>query len=300
MKLKDKKLTLVQRDAVAGLVFVLPFVIGLLIVFLPSLIKSIAFSFNNIVYETGGYSLEWRGFEYYKTALLEHTTYNKTLVETLISMIVNVPLVLIFSFFMSTLLNSDFKGRTFMQVVVFLPVITASGVLAALNAAEVSGGIITSATSGDNVEMQMGSTLVLDMLGLSGGLAQYFTTAISKLYEVITSSGIQILIFLAGLRTIPESVYEAATMEGATGWESFWKVTFPMVSPYILINVVYSIVNSLSSSTSPVLSLILETARTGSVDLSLSAAMAFIFCGLELIILMIMVFIVSRIVFYYD
>lgn len=300
MKLKDKKLTLVQRDAVAGLVFVLPFIIGLVIVFLPSLIKSIAFSFNNIVYETGGYSLEWRGLDYYKTALLEHTTYNKKLVETIISMVVNVPLVLVFSFFMSTLLNSDFKGRTFMQVVVFLPVITASGVLAVLNAADVSGGIITSATSGDNVEMQMGSTLVLDMLGLSGALAQYFTTAISKLYEVITTSGIQILIFLAGLRTIPESVYEAATMEGATGWESFWKVTFPMVSPYILINVVYSIVNSLSSSTSPVLGLILETARTGSVDLSLSAAMAFIFCGLELIILMAMVFIVSRIVFYYD
>ena len=70
MKLKDKKLTLVQRDAVAGLVFVLPFIIGLVIVFLPSLIKSIAFSFNNIVYETGGYSLEWRGLDYYKTALL--------------------------------------------------------------------------------------------------------------------------------------------------------------------------------------------------------------------------------------
>ena len=172
MKLKDKKLTLVQRDAVAGLVFVLPFIIGLVIVFLPSLIKSIAFSFNNIIYETGGYSLEWRGLDYYKTALLEHTTYNKKLVETIISMVVNVPLLLVFSFFMSTLLNSDFKGRTFMQVVVFLPVITASGVLAVLNAADVSGGIITSATSGDNVEMQMGSTLVLDMLGLSGALAQ--------------------------------------------------------------------------------------------------------------------------------
>lgn len=300
MKLRDKKLTLTQRDGLAGLIFVLPFILGLILVFLPSFIKSVAFSFNNIVYETGGYSLEWRGLEYYKNALLEHTTYNQTLVESILAMVVNVPLVLIFSFFMSTLLNSEFKGRTFMQVIVFLPVITASGVLASLNAADVSGGIITSATSGDTVEMQMGSTLVLDMIGLSGTLAEYFTTAISKLYEVITSSGIQILIFLAGLRTIPVSVYEAATMEGATGWESFWKVTFPMVSPYIVINVVYSIVNSLSSSTSPVLNLILETARTGNVDLSLSSAMAFIFCGLELVILAVMVLVVSRIVFYYD
>lgn len=300
MKSNNKKLTLTQRDAIAGLVFVLPFIFGLVLVFLPSLIKSVAFSFNKIIYETGGYSLEWRGLEYYKNALFEHTTYNQELVKSILSMIVNVPLVLIFSFFISTLLNSEFKGRSFMQIIVFLPVITASGALAALNAASVSGGIITSATSGDSVEMQMGSTLVLDMIGLSGTLAGYFTTAISKLYEVITSSGIQILIFLAGLRTIPVSVYEAATMEGATGWESFWKVTFPMVSPYIIINVIYSIVNSLSSSTSPVLRLILETARTGNVDLSLSSAMAFIFCVLELLILAAMVFLVSKIVFYYD
>ncbi len=299
MKLKDKKLTLVQKNSIAGLAFISPFIIGLMLIFLPSIVEAVAFSFNKIVYETGGYSLQFRGLDYYKNALFEHSSYNQSLVETVISMVVNVPLVLVYSFFMSTLLNTTFKGRTLMQVIVFLPVITSSGVLAALNAADVQGGLLTAAT-GDNTQMQMSSTLVLDALGLTGSIASYFSTVISKLYEVITSSGIQVLVFLAGLRTIPESVYEAAKMEGATGWESFWKVTFPMVSPYILTNVVYSIVNSLSSESSPVLNLILETARSGSVDLSLSSAMAFMFCIVELAVLAVMVLIVSRIVFYYD
>lgn len=299
MIFKKHKLTLTQRNSIAGLVFISPFIIGLVLIFLPSIIEAAAFSINKIIYTTGGYSLEFRGLEYYKNALFEHSTYNQTLVETVINMFLNVPLILVYSFFMSTLLNSNFKGRTLMQIIVFLPVITSSGVLAALNAADVQGGLLTSSV-GDNVEMQMSSTLIFEALGLTGSIASYFSMVISKLYEVITASGIQVLVFLAGLRTIPESVYEAAKMEGATGWESFWKVTFPMVSPYILTNVVYSIVNSFSSESSPVLNLILETARSGSIDLSLSSAMAFIFCAVELVVMGIMVFGVSRIVFYYD
>ncbi len=300
MKIKSKKRSLTSKRERAGWLFILPFVLGLLLIFLPSVIKTIAYSFNRIILQPGGYKLEFRGLAYYKNALFVHSTYNRTLVETVMNMALNVPLVLIFSFFMATLLNTKFRGRGLMQLIVFLPVITSSGVLAALNAANVTDGLLTAASSSDMAGMQMSSTWVLDALGLSGSVAAYFSTALSKLYEIITSSGIQILIFLAALKSIPDSVYEAAKMEGATGWESFWKVTFPMVSPYILTNVVYSIVNSLSSNTSSVLKLVLETARTGNIDLSLSSAMALMFCLVELAVLAVMAFIVSRVVFYYD
>lgn len=298
MKRMDRKLTLAQRDGIAGLVFILPLIIGLVLIFIPSFIKSILFSFNEIIYETGGYSLSWKGLDYYKNAILVHSDYNRVLVESILAMFVDVPLILVFSFFMSTLLNSNFKGRNFLQMIVFLPVITTSGILVGLSAAIIEDGIISSASGSGEVEMQMSATLILDMLGLEGDIALYFERAISQLYKVITTSGIQTLVFLAGLRTIPDSVYEAATMEGATGWESFWKVTFPMVSPYIVTNVVYTIVDSLSRS--PVAGIIRSVARTGNIDLSLSAAMALMFCFLELIILAIMVFAVSRLVFYYD
>jgi ABC-type sugar transport system permease subunit len=107
-------------------------------------------------------------------------------------------------------------------------------------------------------------------------------------------------VFIAALNTISPSIYEAAKMEGATSWEEFWKITFPMVSPYILTNVVYSIVDSLSAESSPVLSLILKISQSGSVDIALGSAMSIMFFGVELVFLAIMVFIISRIVFYYD
>lgn len=299
-KKKFKANTLAMKRERAGWLFVAPFVLGLIFVFLPSFFKTILYSFNQIKMTSGGYELAFKGLEYYNNALFKHTSYNQTLVKSIISMIVNVPLILIFSFFMATMLNTKFRGKTFMQIIVFLPVITSSGVLAALNAANITDGLLSASTATDAAQMQMSSTWVLDSLGLSSTITAYFSSALSKLYEIITSSGIQILIFLAALKSIPDSVYEAAKMEGATGWESFWKVTFPMVSPYILTNVLFSIVDSLSSEKSPVLSLVLETAKTGNIDLSLSSAMALIFCLGELIILAIMAFIVSRIVFYYD
>lgn len=299
-KRKSKVSSLTRKRERAGWLFVLPFVIGLVLIFLPSLVNTIIYSFNKIVMKPGGYELEFKGWDYYQNILFVHSNYNQTLVKTVISMVTNVPLVLIFSFFMATMLNTKFRGKGLMQIIVFLPVITSSGVLAALNAADVTDGLMTSATATDVVQMQMSSTWVLDSLGLSSRVTAYFSSALSKLYEVITSSGIQILIFLAALKSIPDSVYEAAKMEGATGWEAFWKVTFPMVSPYILTNVIFSIVDSISSEKSPVLTLVLETARTGNTDLSLSSAMALLFCLVELVVLVIMAFIVSRIVFYYD
>lgn len=298
-KHKLKRKALASKREQAGWLFVLPFVLGLVLIFLPSVVNTVIYSFNKISLQPGGYTLEFKGWEYYKNALFVHSTYNRTLVETIIDMVLNVPLVIIFSFFMSVLLNTKFRGRGIMQIIVFLPVITSSGVLAVLNAANVQGGLLTTASS-EATQMQMASTWVLDSLGLSGSIAAYFSTALSELYEIITSSGIQILIFLAALKSIPDSIYEAVKMEGATAWESFWKVTFPMVSPYILTNVIYSIVNSLSSATSPVLALVLETARTGNIDLSLSSAMALMFCLVEMVILAIMALVVSRIVFYYD
>ncbi len=289
-----------MRRERAGWLFVSPFIAGLLLIFLPSVINTVLYSFHKIVLRPEGYTLEFRGLDYYKNALLVHSSYNQTLTETMLNMLLHVPLILIFSLFMAVVLSGKFRGRNLMQLIVFMPVITSSGVLAVLNAAEITGGLMTVSSSADLTQMKMSSTWVLDILGLTDSIKAYFSIALENIYRVITSSGIQILIFLAAIKSIPDSVYEAAKMEGATGWESFWKVTFPMTSPYILTNMVYTIVGTLSSQTSPVLQLVMETAKTGNIDLSLSSAMALIFCLVELAFLALMAYIVSRLVFYYD
>lgn len=295
-----KKLTLVNRRSIAGVAFISPFLIGAAIIFIPSIVQAFLFSLNELKIRPGSYEMDFQGFLYYKEALLEHATFSKTLISTVVNMLVNIPLVIVFSFFISTILNTEFLGRTAVRAILFLPVIVSSGVLVSLSSVSVVNGVLTtgSNTSGSVSAVDLSNLLVT--IGLPAGIVTYLSQAISRLYEVINSSGVQILIFLAALQTISPAIYEAATIDGCTAWEKFWKITFPMLSPYILTNTVYSLIDLLSSEKSEAITVILSVAKSGTMDISLSAAMSFIFFGAVVVILAVFSFLISRLVFYYD
>ena len=295
-----KKLTLINRRSIAGVAFISPFLIGAAIIFIPSIVQAFLFSLNEIKIRPGSYEMDFQGFLYYKEALLEHATFSKTLISTVVNMLVNIPLVIVFSFFISTILNTEFHGRTAFRAILFLPVIVSSGVLVSLSSVSVVNGVLTtgSNTSGSVSAVDLSNLLVT--IGLPAGIVTYLSQAISRLYEVINSSGVQILIFLAALQTISPAIYEAATIDGCTAWEKFWKITFPMLSPYILTNTVYSLIDLLSSEKSEAITVILSVAKSGTMDISLSAAMSFIFFGAVVVILAVFSFLISRLVFYYD
>lgn len=295
-----KKLTLVNRRSIAGVAFISPFLIGAAIIFIPSIVQAFLFSLNELKIRPGSYEMDFQGFLYYKEALLEHATFSKTLISTVVNMLVNIPLVIVFSFFISTILNTEFRGRTAVRAILFLPVIVSSGVLVSLSSVSVVNGVLTtgSNTSGSVSAVDLSNLLVT--IGLPAGIVTYLSQAISRLYEVINSSGVQILIFLAALQTISPAIYEAATIDGCTAWEKFWKITFPMLSPYILTNTVYSLIDLLSSEKSEAITVILSVAKSGTMDISLSAAMSFIFFGAVVVILAVFSFLISRLVFYYD
>ena len=295
-----KKLTLVNRRSIAGVAFISPFLIGAAIIFIPSIVQAFLFSLNELKIRPGSYEMDFQGFLYYKEALLEHATFSKTLISTVVNMLVNIPLVIVFSFFISTILNTEFRGRTAVRAILFLPVIVSSGVLVSLPSVSVVNGVLTtgSNTSGSVSAVDLSNLLVT--IGLPAGIVTYLSQAISRLYEVINSSGVQILIFLAALQTISPAIYEAATIDGCTAWEKFWKITFPMLSPYILTNTVYSLIDLLSSEKSEAITVILSVAKSGTMDISLSAAMSFIFFGAVVVILAVFSFLISRLVFYYD
>ncbi|MNJ46208.1 L-arabinose transport system permease protein AraP [compost metagenome] len=294
--------TLTKRRAMLGIAFISPWLLGFLFLFFIPLIQSVSFSFHKLTMIEGGYELTAVGWQNFKDALLVNPTFNRILTESVIDMIINVPLILFFSLFTATLLNQKFRGRTAARAIFFLPVILASS---AITAAEASGlinligdanainemGSAASSFNGDYIIM-----MLLD-LGIPSVFVEYLMEAILRIYDIVSSSGVQIIIFLAALQSIPGSMYEVAKIEGATSYETFWKITFPMVSPLILTNVIYTIIDSFSNST---ITRTIYTTAFQSLNFGLSAAMAWLYTLVIAIILIVIGVSVSRRVFYYD
>lgn len=291
-----------QRRALLGLVFILPWLLGFIFLFAFPLFQSMMFSLSELNIAPGGYELRFIGLENFRTALFVDPDYNRILTESITEMAWNVPMILFFSLFSAVLLNQKFRGRPLARAIFFLPVILASGAIAS---AQQSG--LINLTGSSEVAEELGKaqygfdvqslTFLLDGAGLPPWFTEYIIDAVERIYEIIRSSGVQILIFLAALQSVPPAMYEVAKIEGATGYEAFWKITFPMVSPLILTNIIYTIIDSFSNS--QVTQTIYQTAFQAG-NFGLSAAMSWLYTLVVSLVLIIIGFLVSRRVFYYN
>ncbi|MFF3924918.1 carbohydrate ABC transporter permease [Paenibacillus lactis] len=294
------RLSLTQKRSMLGLLFIAPWLIGFVFLFAGPLLQSILFSFSKLVISPGGYELEAVGWQNFKDALFVDANFNRILTESILGTVVDVPLILFFSLFSAVLLNQKFRGRALARAIFFLPVILASG---AISAAETSGliNLVGNASVAEELGTASGQFNVLSMVrvlteaGFPITITDYIVEAVMRIYDIISSSGVQILIFLAALQAVPSSMYEVAKIEGATAYESFWKITFPMVSPLILTNMIYTIIDSFMDST--VTRTIYETAFK-TQNFGLSAAMAWLYTIVVSLLLVIMGIIVSRRTFY--
>lgn len=297
--MKLKKLSLEQKNRYYGLYFILPWFIGFLLLFLVPLISSFRYSLSNLQVSNEGFTLEFIGLANFREALFSHESYVRMLTESVINIVVNTPLIIIFSLFFAVILNQKFHGRVLARAIFFLPVILASGIIASIENGDLMQSVVRSANDmtggGLSVMKNLDLTIMLLESGMSPILVEYLTGAVSRIYEIVSQSGVQILIFLAGLQSISPSLYEAAKIEGSTGYEAFWKITFPMLSPLILTNLVYTIVDSfISDQTSR---LVVDTAFK-SFNFGLSAAMSWMYFAVIALILWVTTALVSRKVFY--
>lgn len=240
--------------------------------------------------------VQWANYE---KALFIDPDFIRTLVESVGQMFFDVPIILIFSFFAATLLNQNFKGRGIVRVIFFLPVIMVSGVIGSTN---------TAAMIREGMQMEseqsaiMMSTALADFLlqmEMSPQFTMYIMKAVDGISDVVVQSGVQILVFLAGLQSIPSSLYESASIEGATAWESFWKITFPMIGSLILVNTVYTIVNSFTSSKNEVIRMI-KNVISQNIDYGLASAMSWIYFIVIALIVSIAMVCISKRVFYHE
>jgi ABC-type sugar transport system permease subunit len=288
-----------QQKAIWGFIYVLPWLIGFILFFLIPFIQSFRFSLSKVESQTSGIEIEFVGLDNYLYALTVHTSFNRTFVESILNMVVNVPLIIIFSMFLAALLNQRFRGRGLARAIFFLPVILASGVIASLEASSLVEALNNESDNGRFIHALGSFELERMMLeaGVSESIVLYLTGAVDRIYDIVSQSGVQILIFLAGIQSISTHLYEAAKIEGATGYEAFWKITFPMVSPLILVNVVYTVIDSFASNA--VTDLVREVGFSN-FNFGLSSAMAWIYFLAVSLILAITMWLISRRVFYYE
>ncbi len=266
--LKGKRTLINKRDnQLVGLVFVLPFLIGFLLIFSKMLYDGLHAAFSITELGSTGMTYTFTGFSNFYYALRVDPLFIQRALEDLKSLLVTIPLIMIFSLFMAVVLNNDIWGRTFFRVIFFLPVIVSTGLLTKLD----SGNAVMSAMSAAAVETQSGSAVAsigditefLQQLRFSPTLIETVASVADNVVNIVNRSGVQILMFLAGIQSISPSVYEAADVEGATGWEKFWKITLPMVSPIIVVCLIYTVIECLSNSDSALMGHIEYLAFTG-------------------------------------
>lgn len=238
------KMNMRIRHILEGYSFIIIWIVGFLAFMAIPLGQSIYYSFQKLSPSKNGLIADFVGLEHFRAAFTVDVQFLPLLQSTFTNMLTHVPLVLIFSIASALLLNRTFRGRMVFRGIFFLPVIIASG--STLKKLMEQGAA--------NLPIFMNYDLYRMLrLFIPSDVLMALLEYADALTMVMWDAGVQTLIFLAGLQTISAQLYEAAKMDGATKWESFWKITFPMIMPMILVNTLYTLVSSFTRSDNSVM-----------------------------------------------
>ncbi|MBR2446968.1 MAG: sugar ABC transporter permease [Clostridia bacterium] len=305
---KRKIASLDKRKSRVGWYFVLPFLIGFVLIYLPVIFDSVKLSFFKInILQGGGYSLTPVGFENYAYALLEDPEFVQVLVSGMKELAFDIPAIIIFSLFMAVLLNQKMVGRAAFRAIFFIPVILSTGIMGSIEAQNILGSYMDSASgiddgSGSSAANEIVSAVDIERLfsnmKVGTDLMEMAVGWINNIYDIVNRSGVQMLIFLSALQSISPAIYEACRIDGATAWETFWKITFPMISPMILVNGVYTIVDAFTTQSNSVMSFIKSVKSSAADGDVVASAMSWMYFLIVIAIVSLVALIFSSYVFY--
>lgn len=280
--MKGSKLTNAKRNSLIGFSFTIPWVIGFIFLFLIPLIKTVLYSFSSISIGKSGFELSFVGVRNYRATFAEDPNNLRMVLTSIGNVVVTVIVVVVFSLFLAILLNQDFRGRSLARVIFALPIIIASGVVIVLLKENVLQQNMGSSDTAATLFQGNGLLDFLKLMGLPDNIVGMFEKILNNIFDMVWRSGMQIILFLSALQSIPSSSYEAAKIEGATAWESFWFVTFPMISPFLLVNIVYTIIDTFTDSTNTVMSKIFSL--VSGVEYEKAAAFSIVYFILVLLV----------------
>ena len=275
------KLNYETKDRLVGIAFILPWIIGFLSLTLYPIIYSVILSVSNVQLYPGKTVLDFAGLKYYNYAWNVDTDFRLDVGQAVILICCATPVIVVFSLIIALLLNSKFFGRTFLRAVYFLPVIVMSG--------PAISGLLTDYT----VDFSAKNPEIFSLINaLPGVIKSPLVYILDNLVLILWFSGVPILIFMVGLQRISPDIYEAADIDGAGGWEKFWKITLPHLTPMILLSAIYTVVETSNYSELDINKKITGSMFDTTKLYSFSAAMSWIyFCAVIAVLLV--VFLIS-------
>lgn len=292
-------MTLRTKRAIAGYTFILPFILGFVLFMSWPLIQSLVMSFCEVSPQK--FTMEWVSLTNYDYVLNFIPWFRTTIIGESYRIIINTVATLVFSFVVAVVLNGKFSGRTLARAIFFLPVLFSSGVLLGLDSNMINikssntlmAGMNVAIAEAGNVNLTASLQELLQTTGFATEAFQIVFDIIEGIYDVAIASGIQIIVFLSGMQSISPSLYEAANVEGCSAWESFWMITFPAISPLLLVNLIYTVVDFSTRSNNVVMEKVIQM-MYNEYNFGAASAIAWLYMAIITVLIAVGAFIITR------
>ena len=294
---EKKKSLLSKRRESGGYIFILPWFIGALIFFIYPFIQSIYFAFCDLTFSEKGLVKKFTGLENFRVVFFENPEVFQKLVDSVTQMLTELVLIITLSFILSIILNQNFHGKTFARAVFALPLIVSSGVLLSIFKTSIFSQS-QEAIAETTVFQASGVQAMLESAGVGQGLINTIVGWVNSLVDMLWKSGVQIIVFLSGIQSIPPSYYEVCDIEGATAWQRFWRVTFPIMMPFCFLNIIYTIIDSFTYQSNSVMLQIIQ--YFSNLQYAFSNALALAYFVVIIIIIGIIAKLISGHIVYID
>jgi ABC-type sugar transport system permease subunit len=272
-------LSLRARHALQGYAFVLIWIVGFVLFTFTPLVETFRYSLNQVIVSATGVEQTYIAWQNYTRALFTDPTFIELLIEYIVETLVSVPIILIFSMIIALFLNLKLPGKGLFRTIFFLPVVITSGPVIRELVSQGATSVPQIASSPAVLEF------VAQLPRALRGPTEYLLTSFIL---ILWFSGVQILIYLASLQKIDRSIYEAAAIDGASSWETFWKITLPSLSTTNVVVAIYTIITLSHFSENKIVRYIYAQTYDIKGGIGYASAMSFLyFAALTLILLLV-------------
>ena len=243
-KKNKKHLSLKAQHAKWAWVFLTPRLIGISVFFVWPMAQAVIYSFSRLTITANGFQLDWVAMDNYTHLFTKDTFFLPNLTQALGEVIPSVLMITAFSLFIAVILKEKFFGRSAARTVFFFPVMIASGVIITILKEQVMMSVSTGGDTAAYLFQAPDLVNTFAAFGLPDFVLTSITDIVNGFFDLTWKSGVQMLLLLSAINNIPKSFYEAAVLDGAGEWVKFWKITFPAITPSLLVVIIYTVIDS--------------------------------------------------------